>query len=327
MGKIRFPQAEETRKALTKQQEKNIIKLYSDLAKQIEKDANKLADRNNISSILKKQYLEDMSKDVVAQLKSYGKTIEVDIKKSMLDTSQKMVYENNMWLKGVGVDIIGAYSHVPKEIVESIVTGQVYSGKWSLSQAIWNDVKKDSQDIRNIVAMGVAANKSTYEIAKDLEKYVNPLAKKEWDWSRVYPGTKRKIEYNAQRLARTMIGHAYQESFVRTTYNNPFFDAYQWIASNSERTCQLCMDRAGNDSFGLGVGIFPKDQLPMDHPNGMCTFVVVTSSSHEQIVDRIANWHNKPEGTYPELDKFASDLRYTSKVEKAKPTVVPTTEK
>ena len=114
-----------------------------------------------------------------------------------------------------------------------------------------------------------------------------------------------KIDYNAQRLARTMISHAYEESFVAVTKNNPFIEAYQWITSGSDRVCEICIDRESSDHYGLGPGIYPKDALPLDHPNGMCTFDVVITMTDEEISDAIADWY-LGEGD-PEMNKRIDD--------------------
>ena len=58
-------------------------------------------------------------------------------------------------------------------------------------------------------------NCSYYEIAKDLESYVRPNARLPWnlrmaDGKKIY---KKQIDYNAQRLARTLVQHGYQQSF------------------------------------------------------------------------------------------------------------------
>lgn len=158
--------------------------------------------------------------------------------------------------------------------------------------------KKAQQDINSIIAKGIAENKSSYDIAKDLEKYVNPSAKKDWDWSKVYPGTNKKVDYNAQRLARTMVSHAYQYSFVQTTKHNPFVEDYIWRSAGSERTCEICAERNGKH--------YAKDKLPLDHPNGLCTFIANTPDNMEDIADRLADWaHGKSD---PELDEFVKSL-------------------
>lgn len=217
----------------------------------------------------------------------------------MKKTAEAVVGDNIDFLKEVGMPIQGAFSHVPDEVVRAVATGQLYEGKWSLSRALWKNTKRTQRDVQNVVAQGIAQNKSAYDIAKDLEKYVDPLARKDWDWSKVYPGTARKVDYSAQRLARTMVSHAYQQSFVRTTQKNPFVTKYKWVSSGGARTCEICAERDGVE--------YSKTDLPLDHPNGMCTFIAVIEDSMTDIADRIADWALG--GSDPELDTFARTLR------------------
>lgn len=296
MGKLNLNTAESTRVKLTQDQQKNIQKMYEDLAKKIAKEAEKLP--NTTSGTLRKQYLEKLENQINDQLSSLQKEVEQSIESSMSQVAEKVVEDNLSWLKSIGMPISGGFSHVPGEIVKSVITGQVYSGNWSLSKAIWNTTKKTQDDVNKIVAEGIAQNKSAYDIAKDLEKYVDPSAKKPWDWSKVYPGTNKKVDYNAQRLARTLVSHAYQQAFIKTTQKNPFVTKYKWLGSNSHRICPICEARNGK--------LFEKNELPLDHPNGMCTFVAVIDDSMEDIADRLANWAKG--GSDPALDEYAKDL-------------------
>ena len=127
-----------------------------------------------------------------------------------------------------------------------------------------------------------------------MEIYLNPKAKKPFDWSRVYPGVHKTVDYNAHRLARTGVTHAYQMSFQRSTRDNPFIEKYKWLSSNSGRSCELCRQRNGR--------LFEKDELPLDHPNGMCTVIAVIPKSYEQIADELADWANGKEN--PGIDRW-----------------------
>lgn len=200
----------------------------------------------------------------------------------MESAASSVVKDVNAFAEKVGLKVQGAYSYVPRDVVSMLSSGKVYGGNWSLTKSIWGNSQKNLKDINSIVAIGVAENKSAYEIAKDLEKYVDPLAKKDWAWSKVYPGTAKRVDYNAQRLARTMVSHAYQQSLMATTKHNPFVTGLKWRSAHSSRTCEICNERDGN--------IYPKDQLPLDHPNGMCTFLAVIPDSMTDIADRLADW-------------------------------------
>ena len=297
MGKFNLNPADGIRVELTKQQQKEIENLYRRVAKNIAKEAEKIP--RTTSDAMRQQYLKKLQKQVDDQLEKLGEEIQGTITHNMALTAQAMVSANQQVLGSVGLYVQGAFSRVPDDVVRSVATGKLYKGNWTLSKAIWGTTRKTQKDINSIIAEGIAQNKSAYAIAKDLEKYVSPSARKPWDWAKVYPGTSKKVDYNAQRLARTAVSHAYQQSFVRTTQKNPFVTKYKWLGSNSHRICPICAERDGK--------LFEKDELPLDHPNGMCTFVAVMDESMVDMADRIADWAlGKPD---PELDDYADYLR------------------
>lgn len=317
-----FQYAEGRRVKITNTQRKQIRKMYRQVAKEISIKAKQLKGRENISSALRQAYLDDLLVQIEGNIEVLNSELENTIRDNMLKTSAAVVENNARCLKRMSIGLAYAYSYVPRDIIEEIATGKIYKGRWTLSKAIWSDSQKTIADLHTIIAKGVAENKSVYAIAKELEKYVDPSVRKDWSWSKVYPGTKKIIDYSAQRLARTMVSHAYQESFVRTTKYNPFIDSYQWLISNSDRVCPLCIDRATLDQYGLGKGIFPKNALPLDHPNGMCTFSIVRSRSYEQISNDLANWVTRTgdEQLNKQIDIFAYDLsnRHTQSVKMLK---------
>lgn len=297
--KLSLSNSEKARLTLSKGQQKNISDIYSSLAKELSDKAEKLGDSPNKSSYLKRQELNKLAKELKVSLSKSNSKIEGIIKDTMSKTAQSVVDDNLDFLDKVGFNIEGAFSHVPDDIVERLASGQVYEGNWTLSKAIWKQGQKIQEDINTIIAKGIAANKGSYNIAKDLEKYVDPKAAKEWDWSKVYPGTNKKIDYNAQRLARTLTSHAYQQSLMETTKDNPFVTKLQWRSAEIQsRTCDLCKQRNGQ--------LFDKDKLPMDHPNGLCTFLTIIPDNLNDISDRIAKWANGESD--PDLDKFSSSL-------------------
>lgn len=288
-----FSKAEGKRVALINNESVAIKRMYKEALREIAVRIKFLETRANISSVLRVQYLEELRKEIQDTLERIDTYTYKAIVNDMETVAQAVVQDNSQLLKQMGFsDALSstAFLHIPKDVVNEIITGKLYEGRWSLSRAIWNDNALKSKELETIVAKGVALQKSTYDIAKDLEKYVNPRAQKPWDWGKVYPGVRKVIDYNAQRLARTMVSHAYQESFVRTTKTNPFIEAYKWLISNSDRVCPLCIERSTTDSYNLGAGVYPKDQLPLDHPNGMCTFSIVMVKSYTEIADDLANW-------------------------------------
>lgn len=308
MPELRLLEAEKTRMRLTLLQERHIRKLYQNALEEMKEWSKSLENKENVSSIIRQSYIRQMEKDLSDEMEKIGKDVESTIEKNISSTATAVVKDANSVLSRLGVHLRTAYSFVPYDVVQAITTGQIYSGDWTLSKAIWMHTKKSQQDIYDIIAKGVAENKSSYAIAKELEKYVNPSAAKPWDWSKIYPETSKKVDYNAQRLARTLVSHAYQQSFVRTTKDNPFFLGYRWLTSGHD-VCPICREYAEDvHDDSLPAGVFPKDELPIDHPNGRCTFSVYMAESTDQIVDTLIDWANGGENS--ELDKFAESLGF-----------------
>ena len=290
-----FSSAEQQRRKLTTQQQGYIQNLYKQASVEIGARAEKAP--RVPSDALRQQYLRKLQEQIDQQLQEIERDLGKSIPYNMTAVAEATVRDAKAFLKSNGLPIRGAYSHVPRDIVQAVATGKLYEGNWTLSRALWLNTMDTQRDVQSVIAQGILQNKSAYDIAKDLERYVDPSARKDWDWSKVYPGTKRVVDYNAQRLARTMVSHAYQQAFVRTTQKNPFVTKYRWLSSGGERMCEICEERDGKE--------FDKDDLPLDHPNGMCTFEAVMENM-DTIGERLGDWAAGKAD--PEIDKWAQDL-------------------
>ena len=290
---------------LTAEDSRAIRKLYEDLTKQIQKEVERLSNKNDPTATdnLKKLQLKDLQKSLNNNLKEINEKIQNTIKNGMTNAAQNVVNQGNSWLNSIGINVKASYANVPQDVVANIISGRLYGNNWEFSKRIWGDYNKSKGDISYIVAKGIAENKSTYEIAKDLEKYVNPNARKPWDWNKVYPGTKKVIDYNAQRMARTMINHAYQQSIIEISKDNPFVSGIQWKAAFTKTTCEICESRNNV--------IYPVNNVPLDHPNGKCTFIAVINKSYKEIADDLVNWVNGEENEG--IDKFAKSAGFDKK--------------
>lgn len=310
MTKNPFKYAQGERLRITKNQKREIKSFYEDALREIRKDINRVINKNTDSANAKKIQLDSLRRDIEGYLYEVDRKTERTIKNNMGQMVVKMIENNNIFLNEMGFQNVRTNPVFRQNVVSRLISGKVYNGKWDLSSAVWGDNAAKQNEINSIIAKGILKNRSLYDISKDLERYVNPNARKEYKWSNLYPGSRRKIDYNAQRLARTMVTHAYQESFVAMTKDNPFIEAYKWITSGGHRVCPLCIDRETSDQYGLGPGIFPKDALPMDHPNGMCTFEIVTTMSDREIADAIADWYlgEGDEDMNKKIDKYIKSL-------------------
>lgn len=280
----------------TKKLEKEIAAFYREAAKEIAEKLSKIPDG---SRVLQRQMLNQIASQLKKRTKIIDKKISEIIKAGAIATAKDVIDANNDFMASVGLEIKGAFFNVPENVVENLLNGTVYRRDWSYSEAIWGSGNKVRKDIDRIVAKGIAEGKSTYEIAKDLETYVNPSARKPWDWSKVYPGSNKKVDYNAQRLARTLVQHSYQQAFRQSVEKNPFVEGVRWhSAFAAGRTCQVCKDRDGN--------IYEKGKEPLDHPNGLCWLEAVIPKSMDQIADEIIRWGEGERN--PALDMYALEL-------------------
>lgn len=327
--KFNLKNTEQVRTTTTMQMQKDIKKMYEQLYKDVGKKISVMGNNN-----IQKQNLLLLQRDIKNRIEQLNNDIKNNVIRNMTIVSNEVVSDKRTFLKQCGFkdeDIHNAFSYVPEQVVSNIINGNIYQDGWTLSGAIWGYNKNVQETLNKIISIGTAQGKSAYEIAKQLEQYVDTSAKKKaktiQSWRKatmndVVAGRARyvgeeikdsvyfgKIDYNALRLARTLISHAYQQSFETVNRNDPFVVGYRWLTSNFHgRVCEICRERAETDQFGLGVGVFPKDQLPLDHPNGMCTFEAVIPDSMTDIAKKIGQWYQAPIGTYPDIDRYALDF-------------------
>lgn len=315
-----FAKAIATRNKVTKEQEKEIRRLYKEWAKDIEEKIKYYEHHPAPSSIVKARQMKELKNS----LEQASMNVSNDVYRTVRINSFIVVSSVNecsaKWLADLGIASPKSLkmTNVEHRIVRNILNGQVYSNRWNLSKAIWGDNNKTLHDIYTFLSRGVAENKPVFEIAKDVERYVNPAKAKPWNkrlkftsdvpkngfiynpktgkyeqWAKLY---KSKVDYNAQRLGRTIVQHSYQQAFVEGTKDNPFIIKYQWFAAGS-RSCPLCEERDGQ--------LFEKDELPLDHPNGQCIIEPYFDDNWE---NKLKDWLNSPEGTYPDIDNFAESF-------------------
>lgn len=308
--KFSLKNAEQVRQTATMQMQKEIKKMYEHLHSDVTKKISSLGNKN-----INKQNLILLQREIKNRIEQLNNDIQNQIVRDMRIVSTEVVNDTRTFLKQCGFkeqDIHEAFSYVPDQVIRNIINGNIYQDGWTLSGAIWGYSKQTQETLNKIISIGTAQGKSAIDIAKQLEQYVDPSARKQaktiQSWRIDKNGNKikdsvyfGKIDYNALRLARTLISHAYQQSFENVNRNDPFVVGYRWLTSNFHgRVCDICRGREGK--------VFKKDELPLDHPNGMCTFEAVIPSSMTEIADKIGMWYNSPKGTFPEIDRYVLDF-------------------
>lgn len=297
--------AEKRKVRLTLNQQQEIRDIYTEIAYDLSLKIKK-TNPNAVTYTWLNSYKDSLLKDIEGLNKQLNARIRANMRKAAEygSSPQLSMFEDAALLYGFGkgkFDVV--FATIPDDVVTKILSGKLYQDKRALSARIWSATEQNSKDIEHIIARGIAAKKSAYDLAKDLETYVNPSAKKDWEWSKVYPHCGNKsIDYNAQRLARTSIQHAYQQAQKQSCKRNPYVEGIRWLASGHARTCSLCRERSEQDAYGLGAGVYPVSDVPMDHANGRCSTIPVVTQSLEDIGREIGDWLGG--GSNPKLDKW-----------------------
>lgn len=298
-----FKDAENYRAVTISYQERRIRKFYKDLYEEIQSEIKSL-DAN--SSETDRRYLNSLKNEIGVRINQITTQTDKLIRDGVTTTTERVLENNKVFLNNLGFSEYRVNPQLVSTMADYVISGKLYDGKWNLSSSIWGSSKRNLFDINKIVSRGILKGQSTYEIAKQLERYVNPNV-----LHPVMTGVYGEVDYNAQRLARTMVQHAYQEAFVASTIDNPFIEAYQWITSGMSNVCAVCIEREEADEYGLGAGIYPKDALPLDHPNGNCTFDIVTSWNEDSAREAVFDWsfgELEDEELAEALDNFADSF-------------------
>lgn len=291
-------EAEKKRIQITRRQRQQIAKLYRDVARDMGKELAKKSGKT-----LTYRWLTDYAKELKIRSRQLYDDLQGIISLGIFDTSKAISGAEMEFWSGISPELSerfrDTFSSIPQTCVNELMNGGIYKDFTGLSERLWNYKKKYDKDIGYIIDRGIIEQKSAYDLAKDLEMYVDPRAQKPWEWRKVYPNCNHVVDYNAQRLSRTSVTHAYQLSFQRSTKDNPFIEKYQWHSGNAGKTCDLCRDRDGK--------MFPKNRIPLDHPNGMCVITAVISKSMDAIAEELSEW---AEGkANPALDRWLGRQR------------------
>lgn len=297
---IYFKDITDTRDELTKRQQKEVRKFYSSWSKEVKSQVEG-------SSISTQQDLAKLYYSLRNSSRQLSAEINNEVRRNVGTMGDVVVRTNQRWLNSLGLDTnsLNYRLSAQKDIaVRSILTGSLYENGKPLSSTVWNLTNSNLKDIQSIISKGIILNQSPTEIAKQLERYLNPVMMTGSLFQRYTDSNgktyfmhlrNRQADWRAQRLARTMLQHAYQQSLVLTTKDNPFVTGYIWH-SNGANACPICLDRDGQ--------FYKASELPLDHPNGQCDFEVAIDE--EKVKNDLAGYLNNPV-EYPDIQRYLGE--------------------
>jgi hypothetical protein len=184
-------------------------------------------------------------------------------------------------IRAPGVTLAGAYGALDgvAEGYRTLISGYVSTA---------------AQDVENIIQGALLQGMGTDKLARALRPYLKgaepfySAAKRagvpaNFDFRRLQdPSLReaaRRLKYNAERIAYTEIHNARAEAEIQHFALDPLVEAVKWeLAPNRgrARVPDVCDGLAHNNWYGLGVGVFPLDSVPLPpHPFDRCERVPV----------------------------------------------------
>ena len=264
---------------IIKEQEEEIEYIFEEAAKEIEKNQNKISDIAALLLFLKKLFSK-MNSDIYSVInKNLKKVIDVygdiDLRYMTDITSNEYILNS-----------IKKYSNDnKKDVVNTILKGLIYADLLSLKKRCTKSINRTLNLIKKKV--NDLSNKSDditiSEIITDTENIINPKVKD------------KKLLYDANRLARTTLIHSVREIIKENAKDNIFNIGIKWELSPDHwdrmPDGDECDVYAENDMYGLGIGIFPVDEVPFQHINCLCSLYPVMLD-YNIIAERIEKWIN-----------------------------------
>ena len=264
---------------IIKEQEEEIEYIFEEAAKEIEKNQNKISDIAALLLFLKKLFSK-MNSDIYSVInKNLKKVIDVY---GDIDLHYMTDITSNEYI----LNSIKKYSNDnKKDVIKTILKGLIYADLLSLKKRCTKSINRTLNLLKKKV--NNLSNKSDditiSEIITDTENIINPKVKD------------KKILYDANRLARTTLIHSVREIIKENAKDNIFNIGIKWELSPDHwdrmPDGDECDVYAENDMYGLGIGIFPVDEVPFQHINCLCSLYPVMLD-YNIIAERIENWIN-----------------------------------
>lgn len=268
-------------------QEKELFKVYNDAGNiLIDKILQMTDSRTKNHEIERYKVIAQYKTDLYNNLNT---TIENNIKKS--SDIQKGVQLSFVDIispdKFTNEALTRTINKVSNDAVKQLIAGNYYKDGKTLSQRLWNITGNNANKIDDIIKDNIAKGANVKELAKELDKYVNP--KNRITAKSFKAGMdSNKISYQAQRLARTSITHAQTETLIQNAKKNPFCKGLKWNLSASHFSrmhgkMDICDDYNGR--------IFKPEDLPLQHPNCLC-YMTEVIEDFDKCIKTMSDWKN-----------------------------------
>lgn len=239
----------------------------------------------------------DFLRQINRDLMRYAKAGEIETKRAIQETIERGIRAHKDALRAAvteaGVNVSASFVGVSREAFENLFLrremGLTASYK-SLSAAQMRSTGRVIEDaLERMVLDGDSWQRATQRIIDGLTQGDPDLARMAKSMARRSRGlgnwlenatdeaeieaikAARKIAYDARRIARTEVAHAYHESDRTMSEKSPIVKGIQWNLSPRHPKPDICDVYAKHDFHGMGPGVYPPEYLPpLPHPHDLC---------------------------------------------------------
>ncbi|NFQ84172.1 hypothetical protein FDG04_02340 [Clostridium sporogenes] len=293
---------------LVQKQEKELLDIYEEASKQISYKLSKAK-----AGSLTAKYLNELDKSI----DRYGLELKTNLSKSIkqgIEASSQIAsavqlsyFDSIVPREDIKSTFNKMFTQLPSNITKQLISGNYYLDGKTLDKRLWNIARKNSRDIDAFIKINIAKGANARELAKELDKYINPYRRIEA--KTLETGMSKNISYQAQRLSRTALNHANIETHIQSSKMNPFCRGLKWNLSPSHSSrmkgkTDECDTYAIQDIYELGSGIYPPDKYPIAHPNCLC-YPTQENMPVENARNELITWVNGRNN--PKLDKWLED--------------------
>lgn len=283
---------------LNKRQEKELLRTYQELAKQL---SGEIALCRTSSG---DKYLRELNEIVQANINKLNIKLSSTIKSNIETSSQIASSVDLAYYEAITDDVNlrtmfnSLVINTSANTVKKLIQGNYYADGKTLDQRIWNITKSNANDIDTLIKANVARGANARTLAESLERYINPA--KRIDAKTLEVGMNKSISYQAQRLARTSITHSFAETTIENAKTNPFNKGIKWNLSSSHYERQV--KRHGPDICDEYANrVFKLNEVPLQHPNCLCYFTEENEDIN-QVIKELKAWSKDEKNS--KLDKW-----------------------
>lgn len=246
----------------SKQTEEEVLRLLAEASRRASAEGRALAKRGAVARAaeyrLRAGALHQAMREVwegVGYLTIFGERNVADAAVSSAQMLQSRYY------KALPLDVRLMLERQARSGIDSFLSRK--ENTLPLSRRIYKNYDLSIGRIDREINLAMLQGKSVDEIAKIVERYVNPKAM-------------GGVKYNAYRLARTEMANAFHLTTIRHSREQPWVRGYKWNKSSSHKRADVCDEYADNDHDNLGPGVFKKSNVPgKPHPLCLCYLTTV----------------------------------------------------